>query len=56
LPRLPSVVIATRRLVDTSTIVPIIGLSIEILLAYTIVTIFVALAYFLFADVSRKLS
>jgi len=42
--------------IDTTAVVPTIGLSIEILLAYTLVAIAIAAAYFLRADISRKLS
>jgi hypothetical protein len=44
------------RFINTTTIVPTINLSIEILFAYTIVLISIAAAYFLEADISRKQS
>ena len=59
LPRLPqslSTLFSTLHFLSTGTTVPTIGLSIEILLAYTILAVALAAAYFLYADVSRKLS
>ena len=56
LPRLPSIVTSALRFLPTTTIVPTISLSVEILLTYTILTIVIALGYFLYMDVSKKLS
>jgi ABC-2 type transport system permease protein len=56
LPKLPATLTQVLRFINPDTIVPSIGLSIEILLIYTIITIAVAVAYFLRADISRKLS
>ena len=55
-PQLPSSLSTLLRFVNTTTAVPTINLSIEILLTYTIVAIAVAAIYFLRADISRKLS
>jgi ABC-2 type transport system permease protein len=55
-PRLPQSLSTVLRFINTTTSVPTIDLSIEILLAYTLVAIAIAAAYFLRADVSRKLS
>lgn len=55
-PKLPSTLSTVSRLFSTTTSVPTISLSIEILLAYTIATLVIAVAYFLNADISRKLS
>ncbi len=54
-PRLPAS-LSDLRFINTTAVVPTIGLSIEILLAYTLITIAIAAAYFLLADISRKLS
>ena len=56
IPKLPEFTTSILRLINTTTSVPTIELSIEILLVYTIVTIAIAAAYFLRADISRKLS
>jgi ABC-2 type transport system permease protein len=56
LPQLPDITSTILRLINTTTSVPTIELSIEILLVYTLVTITIAAAYFLRADISRKLS
>ncbi len=56
LPRLPSTLSTALTFINTSSTVPTISLSIEILLIYIIVTIVIAVAYFLRADISRKLS
>jgi ABC-2 type transport system permease protein len=56
LPRLPPILSSTLTFVSTSTSVPTISLSIEILLVYIIVSVTLAAAYFLHADISRKLS
>ncbi|MGA3110435.1 MAG: ABC transporter permease [Candidatus Bathyarchaeia archaeon] len=56
LPRLPSILSQSLRFISFSAVVPTIGLSIEILLTYTLVAIAIAAAYFLRADISRKLS
>ena len=53
-PQLPSSLSTVLRFINTSTSVPTISLSIEILLAYTIVAIAIAAIYFLRADISRK--
>lgn len=55
-PRLPQSLSTVLRFINTAPPVPTIDLSIEILFAYTLVAIAVAAAYFLRADVSRKLS
>jgi len=55
-PKLPSRLSTVLRFINTSTAVPTINLSIEILLVYTIITGAIAIAYFLYADISRKLS
>jgi ABC-2 type transport system permease protein len=54
-PRLPTF-ISSLRFLNATAVVPTIGLSIEILLAYTLVAVGIAVAYFLRADISRKLS
>jgi len=54
-PGLPSS-LSSLRFINTTAIVPTIGLSIEILLTYTLIAIAIAAAYFLRADISRKLS
>ena len=54
-PKLPAS-LSTLRFINSTAVVPTIGLSIEILLAYTLVAIAIAAAYFLRADISRKLS
>jgi len=54
-PSLPSY-LSTLRFLTTTAIVPTIGLSIEILLTYTLIAVAIAAAYFLRADISRKLS
>jgi ABC-2 type transport system permease protein len=56
LPRLPQNLSAILRFINTTTPVPTIDLSIEILLTYTIIAIALAAAYFLRADISRKLN
>jgi ABC-2 type transport system permease protein len=56
LPKLPEITTTVLRFINTTTSVPSIELSIEILLAYTLVTIAIAAAYFLRVDISRKLS
>ena len=59
IPNLPASltqVLASTRIISTVTIVPTIGLSIEILLTYTLIAVAIAAAYFLRADISRKLS
>jgi ABC-2 type transport system permease protein len=55
-PKLPSNLSTVLSFVSTSTAVPSINLSIEILLAYTVTTIVIAVVYFLHSDISRKLS
>ena len=54
-PKLPAS-LSDLRFISTTAIVPTIGLSIEILLTYTLIAIAIAAAYFLRADISRKLS
>ena len=59
LPKLPissSILSTALRFFNTSTPVSSISLAIEILLAYTVIAVSIAVAYFLYADVSRKLS
>ena len=56
LPKLPSGLSTTLTFINPTTIVPTIDLSIAILLIYTVVAIVVAVVYFLYADISRKLS
>jgi ABC-2 type transport system permease protein len=56
LPRLPPIVSTALTFINTSTSRPTISLSIEILLLYTIASVTIAVAYFLHADISRKLS
>ncbi len=56
LPRLPATLSTALTFVNSSTPVPTINLSIEILSVYTIVSLVIAVAYFLHADISRKLS
>jgi hypothetical protein len=59
LPRLPqslSTLSTSLRFFNASTPVATISLSIEILLAYIVVAVTIAVAYFSYADVSRKLS
>jgi ABC-2 type transport system permease protein len=56
LPKLPSSLSTILTILNPTAIVPTLSLSIEILLAYTIVSISIALTYFLYADISRKLS
>ena len=55
-PRLPVSLTNVLKFINTKPVVPTIGLSIEILLTYTLVAIAIAAAYFLLADISRKLS
>jgi ABC-2 type transport system permease protein len=55
-PRLPESLPTILRFINTTTAVPTIDLSIEILLAYTLASIAIAATYFLIADISRKLS
>jgi len=56
LPQLPPDITAILRFVNTTSAVPTIELSIQILLVYTLFTISIAFAYFLSVDISRKLS
>jgi len=56
LPRLPPTVSTALTFISTSTLRPTISFSIEILLVYIIVAVTIAAAYFLHADISRKLS
>jgi len=56
LPQLPDITTTILRFFNTTTSVPTIELSIEILLVYTLTTIAIAAVYFLRADISRKLS
>jgi len=56
IPQLPPSISTVTQFINTTTAVPTINLSIEILLTYTIVAIAVAAIYFLRADISRKLS
>jgi ABC-2 type transport system permease protein len=56
LPKLPSTLSSALTFISPTTSVPNISLSIEILLAYTVTAVAVAAAYFLRADISRKLS
>jgi ABC-2 type transport system permease protein len=53
-PKLPSILSTALRFVNTTTVVPTISLSIEILLVYTVLSISIAAAYFLKTDISRK--
>lgn len=55
-PKLPSALSTISRSFSTTTAVPTISLSIEILLVYAIIAVAIAVAYFLTADISRKLS
>jgi ABC-2 type transport system permease protein len=55
-PQLPQTLSTVLRFINTTTTVPTINLSIEILLTYTLVAIAIAAIYFLRADISRKLS
>ena len=55
-PRLPVLVSQVLSFINFNTVVPTINLSIEILLAYTLISVAIAAAYFLLADISRKLS
>ena len=55
-PKLPSTLSTALRFINTTTAVPTINLSIEILLVYSIVTVAIAATYFLRADISKKLS
>jgi ABC-2 type transport system permease protein len=55
-PRLPQSLTTVLGFINSSTSVPTIELAIEILLTYTLVAIAIAAAYFLRADISRKLS
>jgi ABC-2 type transport system permease protein len=54
-PRLPAF-LSSLRFINATAVVPTIGLSIEILLAYVLMAVGIAVAYFLRADISRKLS
>jgi ABC-2 type transport system permease protein len=56
LPRLPTTVSTAITLFNTSTPRPAVSFSIEILLVYTIISVAITAAYFLQADISRKLS
>ena len=56
LPRLPSTLSTAFTFLGSSTPATTISFSIEILLVYTIISIAIATAYFLHADISRKLS
>ena len=55
-PRLPESLTTILGFINSSTSVPTIELSIGILLTYTLLAIAIAVAYFLRADISRKLS
>ena len=55
-PRLPQSLTTVLGFINSSTSVPTIELSIEILLTYTLIAIAIGAAYFLRADISRKLS
>ena len=55
-PRLPENLSTVLGFINSSTSVPTIELSIGILLTYTLLAIGIAVAYFLRADISRKLS
>ena len=55
LPQLPPDINTILRFVNTTSAVPTIELSIQILLVYTLLTISIAFAYFLNTDISRKL-
>ncbi len=55
-PKLPSTLTGVFINRISATAVPTISLSIEILLTYTIVAVVIAFAYFLHADISRKLT
>jgi ABC-2 type transport system permease protein len=55
-PKLPQSLSTILRFINTTTPVPTIELSIEILLIYTLSAIAIAVVYFLRADISRKLS
>jgi ABC-2 type transport system permease protein len=56
-PLLPSSASAILQFVGTGdTVVPTLGLSVEILLAYAVPAILIAAVYFWFSDISRKLS
>lgn len=56
LPNLPPSITNFAGFINTTTAVPTIELSIQILLAYTFITIAIAVIYFLQADISRKLN
>jgi len=56
LPNLPQSITNFAGFINTTTAVPTIELSIQILLTYTIITIVIAVLYFLRADISRKLN
>ena len=55
-PQLPAGLSTIMRFINTTTPVPNIDISIEILLTYTVAAIAIATIYFLRADISRKLS
>jgi hypothetical protein len=55
-PKLPQSLTTVLHFINSSTSVPTIELSIEILLTYTLIAIAIGAAYFLRADISRKLS
>ena len=55
-PNLPQSITNFAGFINTTTAVPTIELSIQILLTYTIITIAIAVFYFLRADISRKLN
>ena len=55
-PKLPPSLTTVLGFINSSTSVPTIELSIGILLTYTIFAVVIAVAYFLRADISRKLS
>jgi len=56
LPNLPQSITNFAGFINTTTSVPTIELSIQILLTYTLITIAIAATYFLRADISRKLN
>jgi ABC-2 type transport system permease protein len=55
-PRLPAILSQISNFIRFNPVVPTIWLSIEILLAYTLTAVAITVAYFLLADISRKLS
>jgi ABC-2 type transport system permease protein len=56
LPNLPPSITNFAGFINTTTAVPTIELSIQILLIYTLITIAIAVVYFLRSDISRKLN